>query len=281
MPLQEGSTLVVDASESAVRSGQTNPSDLLTLINRGVEVHSVKNLHAKVFVTGDQAFIGSTNVSNHSANGLLEAVVQTDSTSVVASCKQFVKSLRGEFVSPEHAKNLKKIYRPPKFSGVRHQPGRSKAAPLHSPLWIVPLTDTDWDAEDCEQKERGLPTARRRLRSSRLYSVDDFCSEGSGFTKRFKTNDVLIQVIDYGKRRCMVAPPSRVIHIQRYRRGREHRAIVFMERPKKVRERNLKVVVQQLGPKAKAFGKLLIPKSLREWAFVHALLNLWTSPHGK
>ena len=124
LPLQEGSTLVVDASESAVRSGQTNPSDLLTLINRGVEVHSVRNLHAKVFATGDQAFIGSTNASTHSVNGLLEAVVQTDNKAIVASCKQFVKSLRGEFVSPEHAKNLEKIYKPPKFPGNKRLPGR-------------------------------------------------------------------------------------------------------------------------------------------------------------
>lgn len=36
LPLPAGSRLVVDASEHAVRSGQTCPADLLVLLNRGL-----------------------------------------------------------------------------------------------------------------------------------------------------------------------------------------------------------------------------------------------------
>ena len=63
LPLRKGSTLIVDMSQAAVGSGQTNPSEILKLVNRGVDVHSVNNLHAKVFAVGNQAFVGSTNVS--------------------------------------------------------------------------------------------------------------------------------------------------------------------------------------------------------------------------
>jgi hypothetical protein len=49
LPLKKGSILVVDMSERAVRSGQTKPSEVLKLINVGVETHTVDNLHAKVF----------------------------------------------------------------------------------------------------------------------------------------------------------------------------------------------------------------------------------------
>src|SRR5690349_2161173 len=73
LPLLRGSTVVVDMSLSAVRSGQTNPSDLLRLMKRGVDVHSVANLHAKVLVCGKTAFVGSANASSHSAGCLLEA----------------------------------------------------------------------------------------------------------------------------------------------------------------------------------------------------------------
>ena len=48
LPLSKGSSLVVDASERSVASGQTCPADLLTLVKRGVVVYSVANLHAKV-----------------------------------------------------------------------------------------------------------------------------------------------------------------------------------------------------------------------------------------
>lgn len=280
LPLTEGSVLVVDASESAVRSGQTNPSDLLTLINRGVEVHSVRNLHAKVFVTGDQAFIGSTNVSRHSADGLVEAAIQTDSAAVVTSCRKFVKSLRGEFVSLEHAKNLQKIYKPPKFSGAKRF-GKKKSAPQHDPVWIVPLAHVDWDAEDWEQEGKGLPKAETRLRSSRYYSIDEFCCLGGSFSARVKLHDVLIQVIEESKGRYVVAPPCRVIHVQRYSKGNAHRAIVFLERLKRVRERNLKTVIKRLGAKAQELGKQHLPKRLRNQTFVHALLNLWSLSQGR
>ena len=46
---------VVDASEHAVKSGQTNPSELIAFLRSGVEVHSAENLHAKVYVFRDAA----------------------------------------------------------------------------------------------------------------------------------------------------------------------------------------------------------------------------------
>src|SRR6266853_4325440 len=80
LPLPNGSWLVVDASESAVKSGQTCPAELKKLLKRGVRIYSRKNLHAKIFVFGPKAFIGSANVSRNSASMLHEAVVAiTDS----------------------------------------------------------------------------------------------------------------------------------------------------------------------------------------------------------
>src|ERR1700692_1597824 len=76
LPLPSGSSLVVDASDRAGGCGQTCPADLQKLIDRGVTVYSVPNLHAKVFVVGRTAFVGSTNVSTRSADQLLEAVIR-------------------------------------------------------------------------------------------------------------------------------------------------------------------------------------------------------------
>ena len=43
LPLPKGSRLVVDASQKAVKSGQTHPKDLITMRKRGVRVYSVAN----------------------------------------------------------------------------------------------------------------------------------------------------------------------------------------------------------------------------------------------
>jgi hypothetical protein len=42
LPLPAGSRLVVDASDNAVKSGQTQPSDLKRLQKRGVVIYSFK-----------------------------------------------------------------------------------------------------------------------------------------------------------------------------------------------------------------------------------------------
>jgi len=52
LPLPSGSCLVVDASDYTVSGGLTCPADLEKLLNRGVDVYRVSNLHAKVFVLG-------------------------------------------------------------------------------------------------------------------------------------------------------------------------------------------------------------------------------------
>lgn len=76
LPLKPGSCLVVRFDRSSVQSGQVNPKEIIRLIKRGVDVHACANLHAKVFVFGNTAIIGSTNVSTASEHHLIEACVE-------------------------------------------------------------------------------------------------------------------------------------------------------------------------------------------------------------
>ena len=103
LPLEKGSTLVVDMSPKAVGSGQTNPAEIIKLLKKGVEIHSVENLHAKVFVLGNMAIVGSTNASQLSAGSLIEAAVETTDEAVVSSCKQFVLDNTGEYITLQYA----------------------------------------------------------------------------------------------------------------------------------------------------------------------------------
>ena|ERR1700722_610119 len=115
LPLKAGSVLVVDMSVRAVKSAQTKPSEVARLLRDGVEVHRVENLHAKVFVVGTRALVGSTNVSFTSANGLVEALLETNAQEPVRLCRDFVRSLKGEMISSAHAKRMQHLYRPPRF----------------------------------------------------------------------------------------------------------------------------------------------------------------------
>jgi len=90
LPLQAGDILVCDATEGTVASGATNPKALITYINRGVEVYSRRNLHAKVIVSSRTAWIGSANASTGSRDRLIEANIRLTENLVVRQARQFV-----------------------------------------------------------------------------------------------------------------------------------------------------------------------------------------------
>ena len=106
LPLRSGDLLITRLDEPAVRAGLTNPTEIARLIRRGVEVHHVANLHAKVFVLGGVAVVGSTNVSHSSESQLLEAALLTDHRSTVHACAKFVRSLRGDLIGLAFANRL-------------------------------------------------------------------------------------------------------------------------------------------------------------------------------
>jgi hypothetical protein len=90
LPLKAGDVLVCDASDRAVRNGATNPRHIADFLTAGVEVWSEEGLHAKVVVLPRRAFAGSMNASNHSANALVEAVLETTDGAAVRALRDFV-----------------------------------------------------------------------------------------------------------------------------------------------------------------------------------------------
>lgn len=278
LPLEQGSTLIVDMSKAAVGSGQTHPKDILKLVKGGVDVHSVQNLHAKVFVIDNRAYVGSNNASNHSAANLIEAAIETSDRSVVASCRRFVKSLRGELVTQQHAVRMQRFYKDPKlgtFTGRANGATTKAPIPAHPPLWIVPLINESWDDEDYDQEDKGMPRAKSKLRSTRRYRVDDFLWESSEFLNRISNGDNVMQCTKEGANRFMVSPISRVLDIRRYTKGRSKCAIVYLERAKRTRRKNLRMLVNQVGPRVKTSCMGSNATRERDASFVHALMNLW------
>jgi hypothetical protein len=106
LPLAKGDLLVCDLSESAVKSGATNPEAILDFLKAKVTVRSRQGLHAKVVVLGRRAYVGSNNASDHSAKKLIEATIETTDSSEVQKLRKFVEQLDGEEITKQRLQEL-------------------------------------------------------------------------------------------------------------------------------------------------------------------------------
>lgn len=245
LPLRQGSRLVVDASELAVKAGLTHPADLLKLQAKGVRVYSVQNLHAKVYVFGGQAFIGSANASNRSAHTLKEALLRTTDREAVKGAREFVRSLCLEELGPEELQRLQKIYRPPRLPGGKRiasngRPRRVKAK--YSGLRIAKLRLIDYPRGSESAAEEGLVAAKAKRDKRSTHHVDEYCWTGGTFLR----GETVVQVLDEGNGATFVSPPGRVIHTKNWSNGRRRCTFVYLEVPNRRRVR-LDRLAQRLG----------------------------------
>jgi hypothetical protein len=128
LPLPKGSSIVVDASIATVAQGSTSPAALERLRYSGVDIYTMQNLHAKVYAFDDIAFVGSANASLHSANTLLEAVLQINTPTEIAAVRTFVGSLCLTQLNRTDLKRLQNYYQKPK--SVKLNPQQQKYSTL-------------------------------------------------------------------------------------------------------------------------------------------------------
>ena len=272
LPLPKNSRLVVDASERAIASGQTCPTDLSKLVRRGVSVYSVPNLHAKVFVLGRAAYIGSVNVSNRSASQLVEAVIRTTEPSAVRAARQFVQEHCLHELTPTVLKRLSKLYRPPLIPGGKRgkkAPKQTFRRPTLPRLLLAQLTLGEWSERDQALHDAAMVVARKRREHPRSYELESFRWPGKCPHQR---GDVVIQVTDEGGGNVLVTPPGNVLHVRTRQGGHRQVSFVYLERPAR-RRRPVKTLARTLG--RGALKRLRRGGIIRDAAFAQALLNKW------
>lgn len=89
----KGDTLVCDATDTAIKLGQTSAAVLRRAHDRGARLFSSPGLHAKVFLLGRVAVVGSANLSSMSVNELHEAALITDDARAVSGVRLLVENL--------------------------------------------------------------------------------------------------------------------------------------------------------------------------------------------
>ena len=274
LPLGQGDTLVVRFDKGVFQSGQTDPREIVKYIKSGVDVHAVRSLHAKGYVLGDVALVGSANVSTNSEQHLVEAVIETTNRSVVEECREFIRSLRGDVVELQFAKSRIPLFIKPKGPRRSGSKTRPSVRIQQSTMWAVSLEYDDWDAEDDAAEERVRRTASSRVHDSRLFGLDEFQWDDDGlYDKIEEGHRVVVITVEDSQR--MVAPPARVLAIDRYRsRRRAKRMMVCLEVRKELGSKQLKAVLRELGTIGKPLRDLTHKRHLRD-PLARALGQLW------
>jgi hypothetical protein len=94
VPVKAGDIVVVNGSMNALASGATSARVLRGWFEDHAQVYVHETLHAKVFVIGRTAFVGSANLSARAADdGTVEAAVESTDPTLVADAREFVRRL--------------------------------------------------------------------------------------------------------------------------------------------------------------------------------------------
>jgi hypothetical protein len=200
----EGDLLFVDASNQAIASGETSAEVIGRAVRVGANVYSCPGLHAKAMLFDDTAVVGSANLSQSSADDLIEGVVITDNPQMVASVAEFFESLKGasDKVDTAFIKRIKQI------EVVRRGHGSKKRRAVHtrrsSPnVWILGTSDLADDAYPAERKraEKGAELAEQEKKKSSSTVTWARITGKSRFRREAKPGDVIINInSEHGKK---------------------------------------------------------------------------------
>ncbi len=246
--LAERSVLVTAFTPDAVKAGQVDPREILAFIRRGVKVHSYDSLHAKVYVFGRTAFVGSANLSQRSKR-VAEACIKTSEPSVVAAARAFVLDLMGDPVTPEQAKSLFDLY-PKDGERLFGIPQNRKAEKTRSPrgrLWVQPVSSADFDEAQSEAKQKGTLEAKKKSSGDVRLKLDMSVMSSKAKVGR---GDWIVWRWAKG-RGYEFECPAKIIHLERV--GKRNEVIVFAEKPKYTKNIGSPKVRNELESASEAF----------------------------
>ena len=153
---RKGDTLVVDASDFAIKCAETDARLLRKLHNKEVQLHNCKDLHAKILLLDDVAIIGSGNMSSKSESRMVEAALVSDHGSVVAGVASLIEQLVKKS-TPLDKKQIArlckiKVIRRGRWNGARSKSRKTRIAKLGDRTWIVGVYELKHDPKPDEQR---------------------------------------------------------------------------------------------------------------------------------
>ena len=272
-------------SPSTVKAGGTDPHEVEKLLNRGVQVFTRRNLHAKVVVADKSLITGSANVSKHSQNVLDEAAILTTDESAVRRAREFIDRICTEPVRPEYLEECKLIYRPPRFGGAKVGSKAKVARATHAKLWLVSLMEGGVPEAETKQFEAGQMIAQRLVKNDERSKLDSFhWPHKPRMADELELGDWIVQIVSGYDKRVTVQAPAQFLYTHHYSRdsaSEKERWVFHLEAPRRGESltwaqyrREIKLL---LGPKAAESPRT---RPLRDADVSDELLRLWT-PGGR
>lgn len=277
LPLKRGSVLVTRVTVEDVKQGLVSPKEVLRYLKTGVEIHNCSNLHAKVYVFGRRAIVGSPNVSATSAR-LVEAAVEVSETGLVAQARAFIRGLQVDPVSAEFAASLLCHYREDRVGGwsaerAKAAAPRSKSTHAeHSRMLVLPLVEEEWTQQAKEIAKAKRDRAKDAMSDPDKHRLVEVECDNTDW-RRLRVGDRMIQRFKKG-RSFEFEPPARLIMIEPYVSGRG--AVLFLERRKRLRDVGSAELRAHLGVAARHFcAGSDSPLLVRSGEAVAKVVELW------
>jgi phosphatidylserine/phosphatidylglycerophosphate/cardiolipin synthase-like enzyme len=145
----EGDTLVCDATDDAIKLGQTSAVVLRRAHDRGARLFSSPGLHAKVFLLGRVAVVGSANLSSMSVNELDEVALITDDARATSGVRLLIENLlqAADEIDESFLCRIEKLPVVQSRRGSRRRRSVQLAEPRAWLIGVVPL-DADKHADE-------------------------------------------------------------------------------------------------------------------------------------
>ncbi len=268
LPLKQGSVLVTRIDAASVKSGHVDPREIVKLLKKGVQVFLCANLHAKVYVFGKTAVIGSANISSTSA-GLVEAAIETTEPSIVREAKDFIENLCADPIGIEYAKSLIPLYPKDQVRGSR---GSSARLAEFSKVWLSAIEDVEWGEDVVASDKLARPKATKRISDEALHKLDAIHWDSASW-KKLNEGERVIQRMTSG-RGYVYDPPARIVFIHEIPTG----ALVYLERQKRLKQVTSAQVRKVLGSISKDFtGAQTNLIAIRSSGAVAKFAKLWPS----
>lgn len=175
LPLRPGDVIVLNGSDQAVASGATDPRAVEEWLDAEVRVVNHRRLHAKAFVSGQTAIIGSANLSDRARTGsIVEAAARTTQPDAVAAVRVFINDLiadDGEDIYPEWVDEAKKRFATRRIPRLFDEEVLGLKTPFR--LWLGWWNELgEWAAaEECAFAEAVAESARD-LRPAARYKLE-------------------------------------------------------------------------------------------------------------
>jgi hypothetical protein len=157
----KGDVLVTDASDEAIKTGQTSAAVLTAAWRRKATIYSIPKLHSKLYIFDRYVIVGSANLSK-SSQERIEIALLTDHPTTVSASRLLIDRLKQDrtpideaFIS--HILGLPVTKHPPLTLGSDHKVD----ADILPTVWLVGLKPAREKEDEQAVVEEGLGEAEK------------------------------------------------------------------------------------------------------------------------